>query len=653
MVADVVLVVDRSASFPIEDAAEAAERILDRLGFEDRVALVSFATEARLDVRLVPAARSQAIREALRGLVPEGKTALGEGMAVATEELSLAGRPEAERLQILLTDGRTNYGRDPLEEARKAADRGIVIYPVGVGRSVNRALLEEIARITGGVFFPAFHDAIVDRILQISIDPNDPLIRDVQIVQTLAPELRYEQALENPPSQVLSNPDGSTTLRWTLTDLRPGDRWQTQLQISGEQEGTWALTAAPSQIRYRDFRGREVTRDLPLLSLEVRPRPPLVTADFLFEPRNPTRFDEVRFFDRSTVEAGQIVAWRWDFGDGTTSTERNPTHRFPADGTYRVTLTVTSDQGVQESAVQTITVFTPPQTVEAAFRFEPENPTLFDEVRFFDETTLNRGKIARWVWDFGDGTRAFEPNPTHRFPADGEYTVTLTVTSDEGVEAVTRRTITVFTPELSVRRTIDTYIPVDQTIPGQTFRVTVQIRANTRIHGAGLDENVPQDWVVRPIDNSTAELRLEDLQWLFTEVLEPGTVKTIVYEVTVPDDETPGTYRIDGTLSSASPRVSLPVTGDTQIEILSGFPIRVVIAHWDGSNRSLDLQGFPTHKIDLNQILQAISWWREGMEVPFTEDAAGNKQKIDFRTMQELVAYWLTDTSVFEPLPGE
>ena len=651
--ADIMLVVDRSASFPIEDAVEAAERILDRLGPNDRVGLVSFATEGRLDVRLVSATQSQAVRQALRGLVTEGKTALGEGMAVATDELTINGRTDVELIEILLTDGRTNFGRDPLDEARKAAERGIVIYPVGVGRSINRALMEEIARITGGEFFPAFHDAIIDQILQVQISPDEPLLRDVEIVQTLAEGLRYEQALENPPARVATNFDGTTTLTWYLTGLRPNERWRAQFLVSGTKEGLFALTEDPSSLRFFDFRGREVERDLPRLSVEVRPRPPRVTVDFRFEPPNPTRFDEVCFTDLSSVEAGRIVAWLWNFGDGTTSTEQNPCHRYRADGNYDVTLTVTSDQGVEMSATQTVTVFTPPQTVDAAFRFEPEVPTVFDEVQFYDETTLNRGEIVSWAWDFGDGTRAFEQNPTHRYAADGEYTVTLTVVSDEGVEATVSRTLTVFTPKLSVRREIDTYIPVDETIPGQTFRVTVTIRANTRIHGMGLDENVPQDWVVRPVDNSTAELRLEDLQWLFTEILEPGTVKTIVYEVTVPDDETPGTYRIDGTLSSASPRVSLPVTGDTQVEILSGFPIRVVIAHWDASNRALDLKGFPTHRIDLNQILQAISWWREGIEVPFTEDAAGNKQKIDFRTMQELVAYWLTDTSVFDPLPEE
>ncbi len=40
---------------------------------------------------------------------------------------------------------------------------------------------------------------------------------------------------------------------------------------------------------------------------------------------------------------GTIVAWDWDFDDGNTSTEANPTHTFTASGDYAVTLTVTDD----------------------------------------------------------------------------------------------------------------------------------------------------------------------------------------------------------------------------------------------------------------------------------------------------------------------
>ncbi|MBP2146163.1 PKD repeat protein [Methanofollis sp. W23] len=56
----------------------------------------------------------------------------------------------------------------------------------------------------------------------------------------------------------------------------------------------------------------------------------------------------VQFTDQST---GAITAWHWDFGDGTTSDEKNPVHTF-APGTYDVSLTVTRD-GVEETETKT------------------------------------------------------------------------------------------------------------------------------------------------------------------------------------------------------------------------------------------------------------------------------------------------------------
>ena len=64
----------------------------------------------------------------------------------------------------------------------------------------------------------------------------------------------------------------------------------------------------------------------------------------------------VRFEDRSEDIDGSITSWSWDFGDGGKSAERNPTHRYAADGEYRVSLTVTDNQGLTDSSVKTIEV---------------------------------------------------------------------------------------------------------------------------------------------------------------------------------------------------------------------------------------------------------------------------------------------------------
>ena len=62
----------------------------------------------------------------------------------------------------------------------------------------------------------------------------------------------------------------------------------------------------------------------------------------------------VSFTDRSDVTGA--ATYRWDFGDGTTAHERNPTHTYAAPGTYRVSLVVTGLNGKAEVATKEVAV---------------------------------------------------------------------------------------------------------------------------------------------------------------------------------------------------------------------------------------------------------------------------------------------------------
>ena len=111
---------------------------------------------------------------------------------------------------------------------------------------------------------------------------------------------------------------------------------------------------------------------------------------------------EVRFTDLSQDWDGEVVAWHWEFGDGTESDEREPSHRYPGPGIYHVVLTVTDDAGatgVHEGDVEI-------------------GPTA--------------GEIVAWHWEFGDGTESDEREPSHWFQDDGVYEVTLTVQDEFG-----------------------------------------------------------------------------------------------------------------------------------------------------------------------------------------------------------------------------
>ena len=62
---------------------------------------------------------------------------------------------------------------------------------------------------------------------------------------------------------------------------------------------------------------------------------------------------------------------------------------------------------------------------------------------FTDGSTESDGSISSWSWDFGDGSTSTEQNPTHTYGAEGTYTVTLTVTDDDGATDSSSQDVTV------------------------------------------------------------------------------------------------------------------------------------------------------------------------------------------------------------------
>ena len=78
-------------------------------------------------------------------------------------------------------------------------------------------------------------------------------------------------------------------------------------------------------------------------------------ADFTYTTNDLT----VDFSDLSTDSDGSVLGWSWNFGDGNTSTEQNPSHTYGADDTYTVSLTVTDDHLADDTTSQNVTVSGP------------------------------------------------------------------------------------------------------------------------------------------------------------------------------------------------------------------------------------------------------------------------------------------------------
>ena len=139
-------------------------------------------------------------------------------------------------------------------------------------------------------------------------------------------------------------------------------------------------------------------------------------------------FDGSGSFD----DDGTIVSYEWDFGDGTSDTGVNPSYEYHTAGIYIVTLTVTDDDGATDSDTLTVNV-REPEIVE------PSNEDPVADISFSGRFNFDGsgsydpdGEIVSYEWDFGDGTSSNEVIISHIYDEAGTYTITLTVTDNEG-----------------------------------------------------------------------------------------------------------------------------------------------------------------------------------------------------------------------------
>lgn len=144
----------------------------------------------------------------------------------------------------------------------------------------------------------------------------------------------------------------------------------------------------------------------------------------------------ISFSSAGSVDTdGSIVAYSWDFGDGGTSIEANPSYAYASKGTYSATLTVTDNDNNQSSDSSIVNISAnneaPVAQVNGPFDEFVNTTIAFSSVGSID----NDGSIISYDWNFGDGNSSTLANPIHSYQTAGTYSVELTVTDNDNASS--------------------------------------------------------------------------------------------------------------------------------------------------------------------------------------------------------------------------
>lgn len=142
----------------------------------------------------------------------------------------------------------------------------------------------------------------------------------------------------------------------------------------------------------------------------------------------------------SSDSDGQIVSYLWNFGDGGISTSANPAHTYSSSGLFSVVLTVTDNQGASGRRIHNVDV--PGDVIDP--------PVLSIDYSCnqlscnFDSSAADSDTpIVSYQWNFGDGNSSSASAPSYTYAQAGTYTVSLTITDQQGLTETAAITVTV------------------------------------------------------------------------------------------------------------------------------------------------------------------------------------------------------------------
>ncbi len=194
---DMIVVLDRSGSMGEADkwtyATQAVHSLLDRLSSDDRISLITFDTQARVDSRLVLATPENIaqLHTLVNRLGPGDSTNLGDGLEAAARTLIETSRGQRLSRVLLLSDGQANVGVVEPEAlgamAKRLADRGAVVSTIGMGLGFNETLMASLADLGMGSFSYLEHLDLLANILAKELNDSRSIFAEGSEIRVQLP----------------------------------------------------------------------------------------------------------------------------------------------------------------------------------------------------------------------------------------------------------------------------------------------------------------------------------------------------------------------------------------------------------------------------------------------------------------------------------
>jgi PKD repeat protein len=257
---------------------------------------------------------------------------------------------------------------------------------------------------------------------------DSTLTRNIFVAPRPVPDFKFGQPVCDGDAVIFTNTSsissGNITHKWDFNTGNPADTsTNVDVVFTFPNHGTYDVKLITTSLPY----GYQETKTIQVVVTEI--------PKIGFKVLNACLGDSVKFLNSTTISAGTIV-YKWDFGNGTSSTKASPGKKYNAAGGYKVTLTATSN-GCSQSLTKNAQQFARPV---AKFSV-PSTVCDKTDIPFSNGSTIPIGNMG-YVWDFGDGMYSGYTNPLHTFSSPGAKIVKLRVLSEFGCADSTTKAFT-------------------------------------------------------------------------------------------------------------------------------------------------------------------------------------------------------------------